>query len=181
MRTVPGLPNLRSSAAFAVIGRALEGLRGRDGARVVHFSVQSNHLHLIVEAMEPGELSRAMQALSIRIALGLNAALDRSGVVFSDRHHVRILKTPREVRNALVYVLQNARRHTPRDPDRMLDPTWIDPRSSGRWFDGWRGVAADTGESRLVAEARSWLLRTGWRRHGLVDVDEVPPAAFAGG
>ena len=181
MRTVPGLPNLRSPAAFAVITRALEGLRERGGARVVHVSVQSTHLHLIVEAMAPTELSRAMQALSIRIALGLNETLGRSGAVFSDRHHVRVLRTPREVRNALVYVLQNARRHTPQDPDRIIDPYWIDSRSSGRWFDGWRGVAPAENTEGLVDVARSWLLRTGWRRHGLVDVDEVPPAAFTSG
>jgi hypothetical protein len=119
-----------------------------------------------------------MQALSIRIAQGLNALLGRGGPVFSDRHHVRVLTTPRAARNALLYVLQNARRHAPRSPDRILDPTWLDPRSSARWFDGWRGVEPEEGGDRLVAAARSWLLTTGWRRHGLLEVGETPPAAL---
>jgi len=178
LRTVDGLPSLRSAAAFAVISRALEALRARDGAQVVHFSVISNHLHLLVEAVDAAALSRAMQALSIRIAQGLNALLGRSGPVFSDRHHVRVLTTPREARTALLYVLQNARRHAPQSTDRILDPTWLDPRSSARWFDGWRDVAPAEGGERFVAAARSWLLTTGWRRQGLLDVGETPPAAF---
>ncbi|MFT3916689.1 MAG: hypothetical protein QM704_22195 [Anaeromyxobacteraceae bacterium] len=174
LRTVDGLPSLRGPEPFAVVVRALEGLRERSGARVVHFVVISNHLHLVVEATSPEALSRTIQGLSVRIARGLNAALGRSGAVFRDRHHVRLLKTPREVRNALVYVLQNARRHTPKQADRIVDPTWIDPRSSGRWFDGWRHVDPEPGGDRFVAPAQSWLLSTGWRRHGLLEVDETP-------
>jgi len=119
-------------------------------------------------------LSRALQGLCVRIARGLNAVLGRCGAVFADRHHFRLLKTPREVRNALLYVLQNARRHTQRDPDRILDPTWVDPRSSARWFDGWRDLEPEDGGDRVVAPAQSWLLTTGWRRHGLLRVDERP-------
>ena len=91
--------------------------------------------------------------------------------MFAERYFDRILKTPREVRNALAYVLHNARRHGVR-LRQVLD--WC---ASGPWFDGWRQkvrVRGGAGIVRPVAEARTWLLCTGWRRHGLIGVEEVP-------
>lgn len=179
------LPSLRRKALLAVIDAALRGVLGREGFRVVHYSIQSNHAHLIVEAAGGDDLARGMQALSIRLAKGVNRALGRRGAVLSDRYHVRALRTPREVRNALCYVLQNHRRHVASDLARsgsMIDPTWIDPCSSGATFDGWRGgppASPRPGAPPPVSSARFWLLTVGWRRHGLLESDEVPAAAWA--
>src|SRR5438128_10143214 len=85
----------------------------RGGLRVLHFSVQRDHLHLLVEAVDGCVLSRGLQGLAIRIAKAVNRVLGRRGRVFSDRFHAHALRTPREVRNALVYVLQNWAKHTP--------------------------------------------------------------------
>jgi REP element-mobilizing transposase RayT len=180
LRAVRGAPNLRKGAAWRAVESALAATASRDACRVVHFSVQSNHVHLLVEAADRLALSRGVQGLAIRIARRVNRACSRLGRLWADRYHGRVLRTPREARNALCYVLQNARRHA--DLARgIVAPGWIDPRSSGRWFDGWADAASDaiaSGE-RLVAAARSWLLTTGWRRHRLVGVDEVPSAAWA--
>jgi hypothetical protein len=95
------------------------------------------------------------------------------------RYGLRILRTPREVRRALAYVLLNARKHW-RERHQALPPVRVDEASSGRWFDGWRRVPSSreppTGppESPEVAPPRTWLLSVGWRRHGLVDPAEVP-------
>lgn len=179
-RTVSGAPNLRRSACYDVVEQAIRTSRERDGFRVVHFTVESNHLHMIVEAREGDALSRGMQALSIRIARGVNRAAGRTGELWADRFHSRILRTPREVRNAICYVLQNTRRHGTTERV-MVDPSWIDSRSSGPWFDGWRripeGFAKPAGEPP-TADPQTWLLAHGWRRYGLIRVDEVPPAAF---
>jgi hypothetical protein len=118
------------------------------------------------------------------VARGVNHALARSGPLFADRFHARTLRTPREVRNALLYVLQNHRRHADAEARRaggILDPTWLDPCSSAAWFDGWRDDAArgDPPGDPPVSPPTFWLLTTGWRRHGLLGVDEVPPAAGA--
>ena len=83
----------------------------------------------------------------------------------------------REVRNALLYVLQNARKH---GSWRARGP---DPYSSGPSFDGWKegvGKVADS-SARLLARARTWLLSLGWRRHGLIDPREVPRGSPAPG
>jgi hypothetical protein len=93
-----------------------------------------------------------------------------------------VLRTPREVRNALAYVLLNARRHFAKHSGGRRPPVRLDAASSARWFDGWkqawRARLKPPGEEprapREVAEARTWLLRVGWRRHGLVDPSEVP-------
>jgi hypothetical protein len=110
----------------------------------------------------------------------VNRATGRTGKLWADRYHSRILRTPREVRNAICYVLQNTRRHDTSERV-MVDPSWIDPRSSGPWFDGWREVPegfANPTREPPTAVPQTWLLAHGWRRHGLIRVDEVPPAAF---
>jgi REP element-mobilizing transposase RayT len=152
----------------------------RGDFRVVHFNVESNHLHLIIEAHENPARARGMQGLEVRIARAVNRTVGRRGSVFADRYHARALKTPREVRHGLRYVLNNARHHQPECV--AFDRTWIDPCSSAVWFDGWREpVRPDTwwkrellAEPSPVARPTVWLLTTGWRRHGLLAFDEVP-------
>ena len=167
-----GLPRLRNKAAYRVLRRAFVGANAKDGFRLCEYSVQGNHIHLIVEAKDRPALSRGMQGLAIRIALGLNRLWERTGRVFADRYHDRILRTPREVRNALAYVLNNARRH-------RLGLKWaIDLFTSGPWFEGWKeagiGRTVQRPKERPTVQARSWLLQAGWRRHGLIRVAEVP-------
>lgn len=177
LRVRAGLPSLRSRRANKAVERALLGGREREGFRVVHFCVLSNHVHLIVEAHSTEALSRGVQGLAIRLAKGLNARLGRSGPVYADRYHGRILRTPMEVRRALVYVLQNSRSHQLRrgQADRQ-PPDAADPYSSGPWFDGWRtpprNRPTDGRGPPLTAPARTWLLRVGWRRHGLLALTE---------
>ena len=169
MRIKPGLPSLRALREFAALrGAIAEGCK-RDGFRLVHFSVQSTHLHLIVEGDTRPTLVRGLQGLTIRMARALNRLWRRVGSVFADRYHDRILHSPREVWNALRYVLCNARKH-----GAWTSRTRHDPFSSARWFTGWRGAPPVTGEPSPAASARTWLLRTGWCSHGLIDIDATP-------
>jgi REP-associated tyrosine transposase len=99
--------------------------------------------------------------------------------VLADRYHDRILKTPREVRNAIRYVLANGRKHAAEGRE-VVVPQAIDTFTSAPWFDGFiesftmRGM--DDVE-RPVTDARSWLLNIGWRKHGLLSVHELPATA----
>jgi hypothetical protein len=155
---------------------------------VSHYSLQGDHAHLIVEAHGKDALSRGMKSIAARLARALNRVAGRSGPVLDSRYHHRSLRSPREVRRALAYVLLNARRHLAKR--RHVTPAaavLLDPASSARWFDGWRPEVAsslpDGVTTRDVARPRTWLLRVGWRRHGLVDPSEVPayPVEAAGG
>jgi hypothetical protein len=150
---------------------AFASAKDRLGGRIVHYSVQSNHVHLLVEVVEERSLTRAMQGLSIRIARGLNRELGRKGSVFADRYHARALVTPREVRLALAYVLSNHRRHAP------ATSSVIDPCSTGDPFDGWSGSfqrGPSSASAGTVVSARTWLLSRGWRRWGPIDPSGVP-------
>jgi hypothetical protein len=131
----------------------------------VEFTVMSNHVHLICEASDRSTLARGLQGLLIRIAKRLNRHLGRRGKVFADRYHDRVLRTPQQVRDALAYVLLNARRHAAQR-GRRYRSMWVDPCSSARAF---FGVVEQT-----LPKARSWLLSAGWRRAGPVRMDEVP-------
>jgi REP element-mobilizing transposase RayT len=137
--------------------------------RVVHFSIQSNHLHLIVEASDKDSLSRGMQGLTVRLARAVNRALSVQGTVFADRYHAHELKTPRETRAALLYVLQNWAKHGPGGA--------YDPCSSAVWFDGWSVAPVGQAPPPMVASPRTWLVSVGWRRLGLLRPGERPGGA----
>ena len=140
LRAREDVPRLRRSEIFREIRQALADGAERDGFRLVHFSVQGNHIHLVVEAMDRRALARGMQGLAIRIARAINRAAGRKGRVFSDHYFARELRTPAEVRRAVRYVLDNfilqAQLHTPQ---------------------------TDSRASSLMAP-RTWLLTTGWLR-----------------
>ena len=106
-----GVWNLRSRRCFTVLARAFCAGANRFGLRLVHYSVQGNHLHLLVEARDERALSRGMNGMGVRVARGLNRVMQRHGGVLDDRYHAHILRTPTEVRRARAYLLQNARKH----------------------------------------------------------------------
>ena len=126
LRIRAGLPNLRHPQCFYPVVGALRAGRERGGFRLVHYSVQTNHLHLVVEAADRRTLARGMQGLAVRIARAFNRATRRIGRVFFDHYHARILRTPTEVVRAVAYVRENARRHATRAgrarPDDYRDP-----------------------------------------------------------
>jgi REP element-mobilizing transposase RayT len=172
-------PKLRGYYPDTFIREAIAGANRSDFA-VVEYSIQSNHLHMLIEATSKRALERGMRRLARRIVARMKTKFAWKGKLFT-RYHSRALSTPREVRNALRYVLLNMRHHVAA-PGVRLDPTWLDPYSSGYWFDGWKYpiignhelVERLSGVPRPTAIARTWLLSVGWRRWGLLGFDEVP-------
>lgn len=166
LRAAAGLPSLRQAKIFGAM-RAAFTVASKKRFRLLHFSVQTDHVHLLVEGDGTSELRRGIQGLAIRVAKAINRTLGRRGRVWGDRHHSRELSTPREVRNALVYVLQNWRKH-------IAGARGADPRSSAAWFAGWRTPIGVPPGRPPVAAPLTWLLRVGWRRRGLIGFDEAP-------
>lgn len=170
MRLLPGLPSLRNRRAHTALRAAFAVGCDRFGFRLTQYSIQKAHLHLIVEAKDRSALVQGVQGLLIRVAKALNRVWGRKGSVFADRYQDKVLRTPKEVRAALAFVLHSARRNG-------IDvPHGVDEFSSGCWFDGWKEKVPlrDLPEPPPVAAAHTWLLRTGWRRHGLISLWEVP-------
>ncbi len=175
------LRSLRTQFVFPTIRIALaRAARARADFRVTQFSVQGDHVHLVVEASSKQALSRGMQGLAIRVARRVNSLVSRSGKVWADRFFSRALKSPRAVRNALAYVLNNFRKH------RAPGGSRIDPYSSAPYFNGFSGLRgqapcelrASPGlpltprgvpppeklEDLPIVPSQTWLGRAGWRR-----------------
>jgi len=159
-----------------VLLQAFANGKARFGFLLNHFVILKDHLHFIVEAEDRSALSRGMQGLLIRIARALNKHWRRNGSVFGDRYHDRTLKTPKEVRHVLRYVFGNAHKHFEQGKGpKVEDP--IDLFSSAPWFDGFvESITVRNLENhaRPTARASTWLLRVGWRRHGLLSIHERP-------
>ena len=136
MRVRDGLPSLRSPRTFRAIASALRKGKERFGLRVIHFTVQGNHLHMLVEAEDSVSLARGMKGLSVRIARALNRVTGVRGHVFPERFHSRALKSPREIAYAMRYVLGNHMKHGLANWNR--GPT--DPCSSGAFAPGPDGL-----------------------------------------
>jgi hypothetical protein len=140
----------------------------------VHYSIPPNHLHLIIEATDTRTMRSGVSGLVIAFAKRLNRILDRArGRTWRERFHSRELTTPSEVRNALVYVLQNFKKHGARSSLAVIDHF-----SSALRFIGWSApvappTAAATSPSPSRAP-RTWLLAVGWTRLGLISPHESP-------
>jgi putative transposase len=176
-------PDLRAYTPFRAIIGCLRRLAIRGSLGVIHFSVQRDHVHLIVEVPPGSELSRGVQGLASGLARAVNRAVGRRGKLWRDRYHRHDLMSPRQVRNAIRYVLMNFRKHRPEDALSALHT--LDSRSSAAWFDGWdpRDGPVVTGfQSTLPPDlrrsptgaARTWLASRGWRRLGAMRVAEGP-------
>jgi REP element-mobilizing transposase RayT len=173
IRIARGVWNLRSQRGFRAVKEALDQEKARGELRIVHYAVQGDHLHVIAEATDRGTLTRRMQGFGVRLARSVNAMMGRKrGRVIAERYHLHVLRSPREVRNAIRYVLLNHVKHG------MLTGRvgiTVDPYSSGPWFEHWpenvrrARWAVVTGPPPLC-EPGSWLLKTGWRRSGPITV-----------
>src|SRR5688572_3029500 len=159
------IPNLRRRALHAAIVNVI-AVSSTEVFRIVEFTLQGDHIHYLLEADDRRAISSGMCTLNTRTAEAINRVLRRVGPVLADRYHCRALRHPREVRHVLVYILLNWRKHYGREG--------IDPCSSGPWFTGWAKHAPWTTPSP-VARARTWLLREGWRRYGLLDLESDRP------
>jgi REP element-mobilizing transposase RayT len=175
---------LRRRKQYQAIRAVMRRTGHKADFRIIHYSIQGNHFHLICEATDKRLLARGVQGFSSLVARRINQMVGRTGTFFADRYHVHALTTPTEVRNALCYVLNNWRKHG----EHVDHPRWtLDPFSSSDIFDGWIGWHGerhadgikrpgwmDPDERSPVARATFWLLTVGWRKAGLLRVDETP-------
>ena len=75
--------------------------RAPERFRVLHFSVQWDHVHLVVEASDKRALSAGVRGVAIRLARYVNELVMRKGRFWADRWHGRALTSPRQVRQVL--------------------------------------------------------------------------------
>ncbi|CAN5644714.1 hypothetical protein BH09MYX1_BH09MYX1_23370 [soil metagenome] len=167
--------NLRSQRGLRCVEHALAHEAARGQLRIVHFSVQGNHLHLIVEAEDASTLSRRMQGFGIRLARALSSMMNRRGKVIAERYHVRKISGPRQMYRALRYVLLNHAHH-----GLSGSAMAVDRYSSAPSFPNVAYAQTDIGRRRrrsddaseieepvaVTAPAKFWVLAAGWRNIG---------------
>jgi REP element-mobilizing transposase RayT len=178
LRLVDNAPRLARDYLMKIIRPAIAQSHNAT-FRIVEFNVLNNHLHLMVEAADKLARARGMQGLGVRLAKRINRAVKRKGKLFAHRYHARALSTPREVRNALRYVLLNRKHHA---ASTKFDRYWVDPFSSAAWFTGWAEPISQhawtvkhlVGTPPPTKPPSGWLLATGWKKHGLLRIDERP-------
>jgi len=199
---------LRTRTGYAAIREATITVLKHETFRIVHVSIQGTHVHLLVEAQDRRALSKGVQAFKISAAKQLNAAVSkagswweraqlrragrtlvkrRKGRVFTDRYHATIIRSPKQARHELAYVLNNWRKHG--EHRKGVARGWkIDPFATGWLFQGWKErehepfawKLRETYEPMPVWWPRTWLLSDGWRRYGLIKTHEVPGERFSG-
>jgi hypothetical protein len=187
IRAIKEIASLRGFDTYRAVRAALVSTYARARIRIVHVSIQGTHIHMLVEASNRTELARGMQGFEIACAKNINAAISkrlgyrRRGTVFPDRYHAVIIRSPKQARHALAYVLNNWRRHGESKLRVVAKHGWrIDPFSTAPSFDGFKDIDAQALEwperyLKLPAwKPRTWLLSTGWRKHGLISSTEVP-------
>ena len=177
MRLAPEVLSLRRQSLLKAFADSAHGAKSF-GLKVNEFSILGNHFHLIAEASSNENLSRGMQSLLIRLAKSvtrLARELNRplTTAVFAGRYHLRVLKTPTEMKNALAYVLLNEAKHGGRHPS-------LSVFSSSFRFKGWGHfkIKFSTKEIQKIEDfwhelgrleqslstAESWLQRVGWQK-----------------
>jgi REP element-mobilizing transposase RayT len=176
-KVMPDVARLRTKVMYEAIQAALslatKWMYEPEPVRFVHASVQGDHLHLLVEAASSKALSRAMKGFLVSCAKRINKIAGRSGRVFADRFHTRTLTTPTAVKNAIRYVLCNARKHR-----ELGERVRFDPYSSAFALPDWQTAdSIDLSDVTMqVALPKTWLLREGWRRAGSISPWETPSA-----
>jgi REP element-mobilizing transposase RayT len=181
LKVTRGVPSLRKQLLLNRVRAALRAVRRKaevEGApfQIVEFNVEDDHVHLVVEAKSGVGMSRGVAGFAIRVARAVNRVLGRVGKVFADRYHRRDLPTPTEVKNALSYVLNNARKHY----RHIGDVAYVDATTSGEGFTGWSepverySSLEDDRVPWTPVKCWTWLLRVGWRRRGLISPLAVP-------
>jgi REP element-mobilizing transposase RayT len=169
LRLKKGVASLRTQKSFKNFRRAV-GEAKKFGLHVIHFSLLSNHIHMIVEAKDSASLSAGMKSLCGRLGKSLRAISGGTGSVFAGRFHMHLLKSPSEMKRALEYVLLNRAKH-------KNEVENVDDFSSGYAFREWRqllgrrlcGLIAEQlpfAECQFheLSPPRSWLCAQGWMR-----------------
>jgi REP element-mobilizing transposase RayT len=159
MRARDDAPSLRSPTIFAALVAALNAA-SKANFRVIQFTAQRDHLHLIVEADDKVALTCGLNGLAVRCTRAINRAARRRGSVWADRYHSAPKETPTAVRRVIVYVLFNSKKHAP------ASAAALDPCSSAPWFDRFQEFIPRPSTPSPVRAPRTWLAREGWLKGG---------------
>ncbi len=148
LKMKPDIQNLRRRDVYRKIEECLRQAATRDDAPICDFSVQGDHVHMLVDAANNKALTSAVRGVSIRVARAINKFWGRKGRVFNDRYHARLLRSPTEVLISRRYILNNYRKHLPE----RLETERTQPQAA------WIAVTPKHLDvARQILEAKHWI------------------------
>lgn len=125
------------------------------GLRVIHYTLEFDHLHLLVETDNNDQLSKGMQSFGISFSKGINKIKQEAGKVYKTRYHFRKLKTPKEIKNVIHYILGNSIKHSKKGS--ILSP-YNSAVIAGSYFSGFELMIEDTiSKSQLLSQLKDDL------------------------
>lgn len=155
--------SVRNKDALRILKRSLVNAR-KHGMRILHVSFMTNHIHLIVEADSNETLTRSMRSLTITFA-----KLIKRGRIQIERYHLHILKTFREVKHAVHYVLFNQQKHDSGTYSVINEYTSVLSLNEGlvlaRKFASKTKMTLkiDRGETWVLDRGMSYIYNRGWK------------------
>ena len=162
------LPSLRQEQERKVIEACCLAAKVRFGCNLLHYSIQRNHMHLVLLAPDSKSMSRWAQGYCIRLAKALNKLWGRSGKVWRDRFHSTFTRCTYGMQRMVNYVLNNARKHKLDIPKGE-----VDPYSSAPWYTKWMDTTLPT-PMRLRPVALPWQILTRPWMMPVIAIDSVP-------
>jgi REP element-mobilizing transposase RayT len=102
--------DLKNKSTLKVLKRAICNAR-KKGLRVVHFSLEYDHIHLLIESPNNSTLGRGMQSLGVTMARGINLFKKSEGGVYKHRYHFRKISSSRELKRVMHYIFNNGVKH----------------------------------------------------------------------
>ena len=102
--------DIQSKRILKALHHAIKRARLK-GLKVVHYTLEYNHVHLLVESVDNKTLHKGMQAFGITIAKAINKIKRSKGAVYKNRYHLRLISSPRQLKNVLHYIFNNGVKH----------------------------------------------------------------------
>ena len=166
LRLKEKLPSIRTKDLFKEFKESA-ALSKKQGLHIIHFSIQRNHIHLFCESRSNRSLPLGMRSLAGRFGKILRAyprsrGGGKSGSTFDGRYHLHVLKTPREVKNTLEYVLLNSSAHAFRYWPKLLGSRFKSLIKADAGFFENQQKPIDL--KSALCEPQSWLAKAGWMR-----------------
>jgi REP element-mobilizing transposase RayT len=127
--------------------------------KIVHYTLEYNHIHLLVEAEIKQLVHQGMQAFGISLAKKINTIKRLKGTVYKHRYHLRKINSPRDLKNVLHYIFNNGIHH--KRTSNVLDSYNSLPalKNLNHLYGPWaKKIEADIKKSSFLSELKIELL-----------------------
>ncbi|MGZ3789032.1 MAG: transposase [Bacteriovorax sp.] len=102
--------DMKNKSVLGLLKRAIKNAR-RQGLKVIHYSLEYDHVHLLIEADNNYILGKGMQAFGVTLSKAINRMRKLKGGVYKHRYHFRHISSARELKNVMNYIFTNGLKH----------------------------------------------------------------------